>query len=173
MKESSESRLMDRCLEVDKGTQHQVGRGRLWFPPDTPLKGLTSDAAPHPSLHPAIPLSNFLSSLHSEWTNSVFPLDPLRDRGPHIYPSREREGERAWKRKKMHKTCLTLRTQNLEKADVRMKAQTEPGRARPTGLCQLKTTHFDKREVPHVERWSLLQRKHVRWLKWGVKCDDG
>lgn len=159
------------------GWQGDAASGRPWsalIPPDTPLKGLTSDAAPHPSLHPAIPLSNFLSSLHSEWTNSVFPLDPLRDRGPHIYPSRERgrEGIKKKKKKKMHKTCLTPRTQNLEKADVRMKAQAEPRRARPTGLCQLKTTDFDKKEVPHVERWSLLQRKHVRWLKWGVKCDD-
>lgn len=29
MKDSPKNRLMDGCLEVDKGTKHQVGHGRL------------------------------------------------------------------------------------------------------------------------------------------------
>lgn len=67
------------------------GCGRLWFP-DLPLKGLTSDAPPHPTLRPSTHPSLPLSFLFAFGVNKFcFPLGPLRDRGPHIYSSRERE----------------------------------------------------------------------------------
>lgn len=57
------------------------GCGRLWFP-DLSLKGLTSDASPHPCLHPSIHLfihpSLPLSFLFAFGVNKFcFPLDPL------------------------------------------------------------------------------------------------
>lgn len=65
MKDPRETRLMDGCLEVDKGTEHQVGNGRLWFA-HLPLKGPYIRCSPCAQrLHPPIPLSNFLSSLRS------------------------------------------------------------------------------------------------------------
>lgn len=72
MKDPGETRLMDGCLEVDKGTEHQVGHSRLWFP-RLPLKGPYIRCSPGVQrLHPPIPLSNFLSSLRSKRANSGF-----------------------------------------------------------------------------------------------------
>lgn len=159
-----QNRLTDGCLEDDKGTQHQVGRGRLWFF-DSPLKGPTSDAAPHPSRHPSISLT-FLSSFLSKWV-STWPLE-----GPSSHLSLHRETEDG-------KECTkpvwrwghgTLRRPVWGWKDGLNREQggTEL-RVVPTALWQPKTTDVDKKKVLDVERWSLLQSKRVQWLEWSIR----
>lgn len=161
-----------------RGTWHQVVVG---FDSLTRLWRASHQMHHHTpaSIRSSIPLSHFLSSLHLEWTNSVFHSTPLRDRGPHIYSSRETQGG-GWKNikkffLKMHETLLTFRTLNLVKASVRMKGQTEVRAGKklhvlPTGPSRQKTTDADEKDALKVERWSLLQRKYVmnemRWKKW-------
>ena len=108
MKESSKNRLTDRCLEVDKGTPHQVGRGRLWFP-NSPLKGLTSDAAPHPLppfIHPSLSPTFFPLRILSE--QILFSTRPLKGPGSsHLPIQREREREMQEGKKKKSKKKST------------------------------------------------------------------
>lgn len=149
---------MDGCLEVDKGTQHQVGCGRLWFS-DLPLKGLTSDATPHPYLQPSLPLSHFLSTLHSKWTNSVFPQEPLRDHGPHIYPSRE-------KRKEARNAQNMPDVQDTEPWEAQCEDE-RTGRSserRWLASDSRKQQAWIKRRCPELKGWSLLQSNHGQWL---------
>lgn len=84
------------------------GCGRLWFP-DSSLKGLTSDASPHPCLHPFIHPSLPLSFLFAFGVNKFcFPLDPLE--GPwssHLFIQRD-----ARRRVKKHKEIFLKNARN-------------------------------------------------------------
>lgn len=121
------------------------------------------------SLYPPIPLFNFLSSLHSEWTNSVFPATPLRDRGSHIYPSRKK-GKRWRKAKKREKeitnpTYLTEGHRTVRRPEKRMKERREPGpgwksEQRWVGTDNQKQPTEMKKGLVKTERWPLLQREN-------------
>lgn len=96
MKESFKNRLTDGCLEVDGGRGIRLWSALIpWLVFEGPHIRCITTPLP-PSIRSSIPLSHFLSSLHLEWTNSVFHSTPLRDRGPHIYSSRETQGG-GWK----------------------------------------------------------------------------
>lgn len=105
------------------------------------------------SLYPPIPLFNFLSSLHSEWTNSVFPATPLRDRGSHIYSSRKK-GKR-WRkaRKKREKeitnpTCLTQGHRTVRRPEKGWKDRENQGQGRRVSRGE----------------WALTTRNN--WRRW-------
>lgn len=176
MKDPGETRLMDGCLEVDKGAEHQVGHGRLWFP-RLPLKGPYIRCSPCAQrLHLPIPLSNFLSSLRSKRANSGFhatlsapsPLPrTLRGHASNIYPSRKKS--KRWRKAKEEEiTDLSdWRTRNTER--TRKKGWNDgekwfwSGGGCGRGLTtRIKWQRWKKkkknRERLKVERWSLLQR---------------
>lgn len=174
MKDSPKNRLMDGCLEVDKGTKHQVGHGRLWFP-DLPLKGLTSDAAPcwiplstHPSLQ--------LSFLFAFWVNKFcFPHDPPEGPGfSHLPIQKERQemkkGEKKKRKRNNWPNLSDWRTQNSEKARKRMKGQQEPGPGRKreqrwVGTDNQKQPTRDEKRAS--KDWKVASKR--KWLKENVK----
>lgn len=88
------------------------GCGRLWFP-DSSLKGLTSDAPPHPWLHPSIhpfihPSLSFSFLFAFGVYKFCFPLDPLE--GPwssHLFIQRD-----ARRRMKKHKEIIKKNARN-------------------------------------------------------------
>lgn len=132
MKETSKNRLTDGCLEEDEGTQQQVGCIRLWFP-DSPLKGLTSDTLPQtPPLFPCC-----VQSEH-------FPFPACTLRCAVLASVRLRRDERRAK---------TAEPRGVRREDER---QTDPRAALMADNWEQQPRI--KKDVPKVQRWSLLQR---------------
>lgn len=183
MKDPGESRLMDRCLEVDKGTEHQVGYGRLWFP-RLPLKGPYIRCSPCAQrLHPPSPLFTFLSTLRSKRANSGFHAtlsapSPLprapRSRGSNTNPSRKRS--RRWRKAKKEEEISNLsdwRTQNMER--TRKKGwkdgeQWYQGRRGSEGGKWATRNKKKKGGGAATESWKVAAASKRRWLTGNVKC---
>lgn len=160
-KTKHENRLTDECLKVHKGTQHQVSRGRLWFPP-LAFEGPRIRCSPkekRKKLPPSIFLNNFLSCSHSKWTNvSPFPLEPLwfscllikgkRDAGrgekglnlSDVQDAEPWEGQ--WEDERMHTSMSTEKEWEL-----------------PTALWWPKTTEVDEKEGSESRKVDTALKK--------------
>lgn len=158
------------------------GRPVVGFDSLTRLWRASHQMQPHtpPFIYPPSP-SNFLSSLHSKWTNSVFPSTPwgtMALTSTHPERDRERERERQEKKREDNRQNLSnggLRTQNLEKSSVRMKGQTEPkvgrnGEYGRLGSDNRKQQTWIKSRYRMLKGGHHFKRNHVRRLKWCIKC---
>lgn len=171
MKDYSKNRLTDGCLEVDKGTKHQVGHGRLWFP-DSPLKGLTSDANPHshpPFIHPSLS-PTFFPFLHSK-SNSVFHPAPWGTVLSHLPIQRGSDGvrkkkEKREKKKKKHRTCLTEGHRTLRRTVQGWKDRQNQDRGRKVSTADwaLTTANNRHRWKAGVKCWKVAIVSKWRWL---------